>query len=313
MKKLHRTALVAGMLAFGVAACGDDVTVVEPTPPPPPPLSVTLTPSNAKWWWARWPTLPSAFRVGLMGATASWTCASSNTGVATVATTDSGCRATGVAAGSASITATVTKGNQSSNAGAQLTVSSRRPTRAQVSIFSINDAAGAPVDLDDVTGQVNAVMNLTPNDETVTELQLVVVDEATETETVVASQVFATAVFAQDEDEAAEATQQITLSFNTSRFDLDEEAGIAVPRHLNGDKRISARVFTVQAGDASPSAVNTVAATFNNQDRFITTVETDGNTAMDSDGLLWKSGALTVQAWPLLYSGNTWSPRSGSA
>lgn len=304
MKKLHRTALVAGMLAFGVAACGDDVTVLEPTPPPPPPLSVTLTPSNATVAVDEVVDFAVGVSGGDAGATTEVTCASSNTGVATVTTTDSGCRATGVAAGNASITATVTKGNQSSNAGAQVTVVSEAASRAQVSIFSINDqATNAPVDLEDVNGQVNAIINVTPNDETVTEVSLVVIDVETGEETEVASQMFASGVFS--EEEAAEVTQQITLSFNTARFDLDEEEGVAIPRHLNGDKQISARVFTVQAGDASPSAVNSVSATFNNEDRFIVTLETDGETAMDSDGLMWRSGALTAQAWPLLYSGNT--------
>ena len=31
--RFNRIALVAGVLALGVAACGDDVQVVEPTPP----------------------------------------------------------------------------------------------------------------------------------------------------------------------------------------------------------------------------------------------------------------------------------------
>ena len=34
--RLNRSALVAGMLALEVAACGDDMQVIEPTPPHPP-------------------------------------------------------------------------------------------------------------------------------------------------------------------------------------------------------------------------------------------------------------------------------------
>ena len=36
MNKFTRFTLFAGLLAFGLAACGDDVQVVQPDPPPPP-------------------------------------------------------------------------------------------------------------------------------------------------------------------------------------------------------------------------------------------------------------------------------------
>ena len=45
--KLKRFSLVAGVLALGVAACGDDVEIVQPTPeppPPPPPVEATMAP-----------------------------------------------------------------------------------------------------------------------------------------------------------------------------------------------------------------------------------------------------------------------------
>lgn len=51
MRKIFRSVLLTGMVAIGVAACGDDVTVVDPPPPPPPPApavkSITVTPDGA--------------------------------------------------------------------------------------------------------------------------------------------------------------------------------------------------------------------------------------------------------------------------
>ena len=47
---------------------------------------------------------------------------SSNLGIASVAVTAVGCRATGVAVGGATITATVTKGSETTSAGAEITV-----------------------------------------------------------------------------------------------------------------------------------------------------------------------------------------------
>ncbi len=294
MKKLHRTALVAGMLAFGVAACGDDVTVVEPTPPPPPPLSVTLTPSNAAVAVGEVADFAVGVSGGAEGATASWTCASSNTGVATVSTTDSGCRATGVAAGSASITATVTKGNQSSNAGAQLVVAAVADTPATVSIASINQG-GTPADIENIQGQIDVTLNVDPKDEVLEQVDLLVDG------VVVASQTFAAAVVA--EDEAALAQQQITISFRTDFYSIDEEAGTADPRHLNGDRVISAALSVV--GGDSPRPSNTVPVFFNNTSGFHVIAGLPTNSAMDNQGRIWyggpEAGDVTITAIPVLY------------
>ncbi|MFN0180645.1 MAG: Ig-like domain-containing protein [Gemmatimonadales bacterium] len=49
MNKFHRSLLLTGIVAAGLAGCGDDVTVVDPPPPPPPPppsVSVTVGPDG---------------------------------------------------------------------------------------------------------------------------------------------------------------------------------------------------------------------------------------------------------------------------
>ncbi|MBX3146013.1 MAG: Ig-like domain-containing protein [Gemmatimonadales bacterium] len=50
MNKFYRSMLFSGALAAGLAACGDDVTVIDPPPPPPPPpavvRSVTVAPDG---------------------------------------------------------------------------------------------------------------------------------------------------------------------------------------------------------------------------------------------------------------------------
>jgi hypothetical protein len=47
MLKVYRNVLVSGVLALGLAACGDKVTVTQPTTPPPGVTSVLVTPANA--------------------------------------------------------------------------------------------------------------------------------------------------------------------------------------------------------------------------------------------------------------------------
>ena len=49
MNKFYRSLLVTGIVAAGLAGCGDDVTITEPPPPPPPPaptVSVTVGPDG---------------------------------------------------------------------------------------------------------------------------------------------------------------------------------------------------------------------------------------------------------------------------
>jgi hypothetical protein len=108
-------AVSAAALAL-LAGCGDDVTVPIV---PPPPATIVLSPSNASANVGD----ATLFAASVTNATATttYTCTSSNTAVATVATVaGSGCRATAVAPGNATITATLSTGGNA--ASAQLTV-----------------------------------------------------------------------------------------------------------------------------------------------------------------------------------------------
>jgi hypothetical protein len=298
MKKLYRNVLFAGVLAIGVAACGDDVQVVEPTPPPPPALSVTLTPSNVTLDIGETVNLTAGITGGAAGETASWTCASSGAAI-TVANSASGCSVTAVAAGNATVSVTVTKGDQTSSAGAAVTV---RPeeviTEAQISIAGVNQG-GIPAQINNISGQLDVVINVTANDETPQRVDLLVDD------VVVASQVMSTAAPAQtDEEAAAEAVQQITLSFNTAYYTIED--GVAMIRHLNGEHVISAQL-TVVGLPAEPRASNTVLVNFNNADGFHVQGTLPTNSAMDSQGRRWYggpgSGSTEITAIPVFYSG----------
>ena len=118
-------------------ACGDgDTSVsspVEPTPPPTPPLTATMAPSSGAVVAGNSVVFAVNTSGGATGESASWTCASSNPGIATASNTTAGCQATGVAAGDVTITATVTKGGESINVASQLTVTPPPPLVATMS------------------------------------------------------------------------------------------------------------------------------------------------------------------------------------
>ena len=176
--------LMAGLLAFGVAACGDDVEVVSPTPPvppPPPPVTATMAPASASVAVGNSVVFAVNASGGVAGEAASWTCSSSNTGIATVSSTSAGCQATGVVAGDVTITASVTKGSETINVGAGLTVTADvvvggAGEPAFILIGGITDGDTGSSDDDGVlSGQVSVTVNVERGDQTL-ELLSVLVD-----------------------------------------------------------------------------------------------------------------------------------------
>lgn len=109
MHKFYRSVLLTGMVAVGLAGCGDDVTVVEPPPPPPPPTptvkSISVAPNPGSVPVGGTITMSAAV-VADEGVATTVTWSSSDASKATV-NAASGV-VTGVAAGSVAITATST-------------------------------------------------------------------------------------------------------------------------------------------------------------------------------------------------------------
>ena len=108
-----------------------------------------------------------------------------------------------------------------------------------------------------------------------------------------------------DDEAAQQALVQTILSFATNAY--DEVDGIGIPKFDNGDHVISARLTLAGADMMAGAAVesNQITIAFRNNDWFDFTVTTDGDRAMDGDGLIWSSGAVTVSTVPVIYSGGT--------
>lgn len=105
MNKFFRSTLLTSMLAAGLAACGDDVTVVDPPPPPPPPApavhSITVGPDGGSVTVGATLTMVAAVNADAgVATTVTWS--SSDNAKATVSAAGV---VTGVAAGSVGIKA----------------------------------------------------------------------------------------------------------------------------------------------------------------------------------------------------------------
>ena len=312
--KLYRSALMAGLLALGVAACDDDVEVVAPAPvvPPSPPVTAMMAPASATVAVGNSVVFAVNASGGVAGESATWTCSSSSTGIATVSSTSAGCQATGVVAGSVTVTAAVSKSGETVNVGAELTVVSDAlpPASAIVTVYSILNADGNPA-VPPISGRVNVVLNLDRGNSTLYGLDLLVDGESVAHQSFTSSGMGGMAASVDDDaaaNQAAVAFFQTILSLDTDAY--DEVDGVGIPNFANGDHVISARLTLagadmmageMMAGETVPS--NEITVAFRNKDRYNMTLTADGNQAMDGDGLIWAAGSVTATAIPVIYSG----------
>ena len=302
MMKLNRIALAAAMLALGVAACGDDVQVVEPAPPvppPPPPVEATMAPASASVLIGNSVVFAVNASGGVAGDAASWTCNTSNSGIASVSVVSAGCQATGVAAGSVTVTATVTKSGETVNVGAQLTVTEEAAGEpAFVILASVKDSTE---DDDTLSGRVTATVNVERGDQELEEVALLVDGE------VVSSQSFGAAMTAADDDAAEQAVHAFTLSFNTAAYDDHGH-----PDYMNGEHTISAEVeIGVDMADGTHGhqtiSSNVQTVEFDNDDAVHVSMSGLGDGALNTTtGQVWHGGPdaeIKITALPVLYSG----------
>ncbi len=231
-----RTALVAVLLPFGMAACGDELVVGDGTAP----LSAAFAPGTQTV--AVGATASFALNVTGGTGTAMWTC-SASPAPAIAQNTTNGCSASSSSSGSYLVTAVVTKGSETLTVSASLTVAAVVTMPATVTIAAINQG-GAPAPIGNIQGQVDVVLNIERGTEILESVDLLVDN------TVVASQTLGVAAAAEGDGPDAQAVQNITLSFNSGCYTsgaagaacgtVDEEAGVAIVRHANGSHTVSA-------------------------------------------------------------------------
>jgi Bacterial Ig-like domain (group 2) len=297
MNRVYRSLLLTGIVAVGLAGCGDDVTVTEPPPPPPPGItSVTVTPDNVAVNPGQ--TIQMTANVTAeAGATYTVTWQSSDATRASVSSSGLVTIAANAPAGPVSIQATATTSDGAASAGAAtLNVVPANANTPQVSIGAVNKG-GVPANLAAATGQLDVVVNLERNNTVVQELQLIVDTETGDS--VVSSQTFATPVAQAGPSEAPEA---ITLSFNSANFACTATA--CNPSFLNRQHAIKAKV--TYGGSGASNASNSVQVTLANANAFTGSVTMTGTvaTALDAAGRKWDRGGLDVSVLPIVYTPN---------
>ncbi len=293
MSKLYRSLLWSGIVTFGIAACGDDVTVTQPPPPPtvvPGIRSVTVAPDGVSIQVGATVQMTAAVTTdpGAAAPTIAWS--SSDATKATVGATTG--LVTGVAVGAVGIRATATSGTSTGSGVATVNVVTSQVTPATVSIASITNTAGVAVPLGNVAGQIQVNVNLERGGERVQRLELLVDG------VVRGSQTFASALAEGSAPEAA--IEVISLPWNTAAFNASTGAADV----LNGNRTVAVRLITQQnqQGTATPS----VQITLNNANFVAVTLTiSNGTTATDATGLLWQTGDATATALPVFYSAGT--------
>ena len=307
-KLLRLTGVALLALTIGVFGCDDDadpvaptvtvpttVTVTVPTTPPTtPPVVVTMTPPSQTIGVGGTVVFAVSVSGGAVGEAATWTCASSDPSLATVSDTPVGCQATAVAAGGVTITAVVTKGGETVNTAAGLTITEDMAALASVRIVSIKDS-----DEDDevLSGKVTVTLSVDFGDQIPVQLS-VLVDE------VVAEILpFASAVPALQDEPAQQAAHPYELSFNAADYDLVT----GEPAYMNGERTISAELMVASSDEPITSGFH--AREFDNDDGYLVMADLGDNSARSDDGRQWyggpDNGTIDITALPVSYSGRS--------
>ena len=309
MQSVVRSSLVGLLALASLTACGDKVSIIQPTSTTPAAVvhGVTVTPNSV-------PNLQVGASVTLSASvdadaavtdrTVTW--ASSD---ATVASVDATGKVTGVKAGTVTISAAA-KADPSVKGAALVTVGGAGANPI-VTISSINTTVcglggcnSVPANLSNASGQLDVILNVDPNGAALKSVSATIKcgnDSLTQTQTISSNVA---------ELDASEAAAPVTLSFNTAAFTINS-AGAAVVALHNGQCTLSATATTT----TSQGATNSTQLTLNNQDAVVLTNSfaaitnaegvTQPTSANDSFGLPWKSGSVTVLAVPVLYSNRT--------
>lgn len=297
MQKVSRSILTGLLLAAGLTACGDKVTVAGPTTQT---VTSTVTSTGTTTGQVHSVTVsPSSVSLAIGNTVQLVASVDADAGIArtvTWATTDSTkatVSATGLAKAVASGTVVITATSTANTAVAgAATIIIAPVTAATISISTINQA-GAPANLNAVAGQLDVTLNVDQGTQTITELDLIVHNNTANTDTTVAKYSFTSS----NKTTANKTSAPITMSFNTAAFN----STTGVVSFINGTYSIKAQAVVAGSSGQAPVS-STINYTLTNAD-FLGKLVTATNTGSDANGLQWIGGTLSINVVPVLYSG----------
>jgi len=313
MHKFMRNCLTAGVLAFGLAACGDDVTITQPPAPPAVPNITSFSVAPAAVTLTAGQTVQASYNLQLaptLTGTVAWI-----SGTTTVATVDASGKITAVAPGTAVITATATSGGQTSAATIGVTVvAAPTPAPASISIASVTQGLlTLPVNLSNVAGQIEINLNFNPGGQLIDSVVSYIGNKRA------AVQAFSV--------NAIPAAGTISMSVNTANYRKNfNQAGVATAGatqvdFLDGPTTINAIVFpkatTGQSagncGNAPPGvpavcSSNTFSIVLNNLDSWAADMTRPTQTALTAAPAItyWggpgAAGVVSATLYPVIYT-----------
>ena len=263
MLKLYRNIpTVGGLVALGLAACGDKVTVTQPPTPTPVVHSVTVAPATLTIALNATPTKFFTESVNADSGkvtTVTWT--STNPAVATVASSTG--IVTAVAPGQTGIIATSTA-DPTKSGGATLTVTAANT--ASISINTINTGAsggaggcpgtpGLPVLLSNVACQIDVGLNLSAAGQSLSSVAVYIIP-STPTQTCSALATSAIPAAQQSFGNSIPSTGFINLSINTASYGKNRATAADTVYFTNGLRNLIACLYAAD-GSSSSTVVNT--------------------------------------------------------
>lgn len=282
--KFFRGLALIGALGVGLAACEDTIVNVEQQP------AISASPSTMSLTVGQ----SQAIVASLTGLTGGVTYTSTAPAVATVSAEG---LVTAVAPGSATIqVASQTDPNIKTGVGVVVTAATLPPSGdAEVAIQQITVGdTNTPADPENITNRIDVMMSVSRGDAD----RLVVLLNGEEVGS--CSQSFGNAAAAAELTAAnlqlAPNQRSVVCSINTAAFNaqtgevtfLNDSYDLVVELRKGAEVLDRARVDNLQ---------------FNNIDRVVADIATDGATANDADGVEWTSGSVTVRAIPVMFSG----------
>ncbi|MBA3575386.1 MAG: Ig-like domain-containing protein, partial [Pseudonocardiales bacterium] len=290
MFKFYRSVLTAGIITFGLTACGDDVTITDPPGPPAPGVtSVTVAPSTATVAVGQ-SVVFAASVIADNGVSTAVTWTSSNPLIATVNGTG---QVTGVAAGTTTIIATSSADNGKTGIGTITVAGVGGGAPAQISIQSITTGMfNTPVQLNNVNGQIEVNLNFNPGGQMVDSVRVLIGGKAA------ATQRFASNA----------AAGILSMSVNTANYTKNVAAGTTTVDFFNGPATITAVVYTAGGGTTSTQGTQIV---LNNTSGFAANITrpTQSGTGVPASTALGQTywggpgagGVTSVTVFPVIY------------